>query len=190
MNSLLYFATSNVHKFREAQNFFHDLRIEIAHLNIRYLEVQHETLEEIAKFSAIEVSKAFTGLIFVEDSGIFVNQLNGFPGPYSSYVYATIGPNGILKLLEGSKDRSAYFQSVIALAQEGDLTAIFEGKVEGTISETLRGHYGFAFDVCFVPNGFKRTFAEMSLQEKNRISHRRHSLEKLGQYLSRYYPDG
>lgn len=152
---------------------------------MQYTEVQHDSLEEIAKFSAIEVSRAFSGTIFVEDSGLFVNFLKGFPGPYSSYAYSTIGPAGILKLLVGSKDRSAYFHSVIALAQEGELTAVFKGKVEGSITEALRGHYGFAFDVCFVPQGFKRTFAEMSLQEKNQLSHRRNSLEKLAQYLTR-----
>jgi len=181
---LLYFATSNNHKFREAKDYLHDLNIEIMHLDIQYPEVQHESLEIIAKFSAIEVSKAHKGLIFVEDSGLFIKQLNGFPGPYSSYVNTTIGPSGLLKLLNGEKFRAAYFQSVIAFAQEGELQSIFEGKIEGSISETLRGNFGFAFDVCFVPRGFEITFAEMSLQEKNKISHRRRSLEKFAQFLA------
>lgn len=181
----LYFATSNEHKFREAQAFLQTLKIDLKHLHIHYTEIQHETLEEIAKFGAIEVSKTYNGTIFVEDAGLFVNHLKGFPGPYSSYVYSTIGPAGLIKLLDGIKDRSAYFQSVIALAREGVLEAVFKGKAMGSIAETLRGHYGFAFDVCFVPQGFKKTFAEMSPQEKNRISHRRRSLEKLTHYLKR-----
>jgi XTP/dITP diphosphohydrolase len=85
--------------------------------------------------------------------------------------------------LSGEKSRSAFFQSIIAVAQAGELHSIFEGKIEGVISETLRGDYGFAFDVCFVPHGFKKTFAEMSFQEKNKISHRRRALEKFVQFL-------
>lgn len=181
----LYFATSNEHKFREAQTYLQTLNIDIKHINTHYTEIQHQNLAEIAKYGAIEVSKKYKGKIFVEDAGLFITHLKGFPGPYSSYVYSTIRPLGLLTLLKGVKDRSAYFESVIALARDGVLEAVFNGKIMGSISETLRGRLGFAFDVCFIPESFKKTFAELSLHEKNKISHRRGSLEKLALYLKR-----
>lgn len=184
MKPPLYFATSNEHKFREAQTFLQTLKIDIKHINTQYTEIQHQNLAEIAKFGAIEVSKKYKDNIFVEDAGLFVTHLKGFPGPFSSYVYSTIRPAGLLKLLDGVKDRSAYFQSVFALARDGVLKAVFDGKIMGSISKTLRGRLGFAFDVCFIPESFKKTFAEISLQEKNKISHRRRSLEKLAHYLN------
>ncbi|MFQ6124934.1 MAG: XTP/dITP diphosphatase [Candidatus Heimdallarchaeota archaeon] len=187
MKSPLYFVTSNEHKFREAQTFLQTLKIDIKHICTHYTEIQHQNLTKIAKYGAIEVSKKYKGKIFVEDAGLFVTHLNGFPGPYSNYAYLTIRPVGLLKLLDGVKDRSAYFQSVIALAREGVLEAVFDGKIMGSISETLRGHLGFAFDVCFIPEGFNKTFAEISLHEKNKISHRRRSLEKLAHYLNRFH---
>ncbi len=184
MKPPLYFATSNEHKFREAQAFLRTHKIDIKHIYTHYTEIQHQNLAEIAKFGAIEVSKKYKGKIFVEDAGLFVTHLKGFPGPYSSYVYSTLRPAGLLKLLDGVKDRSAYFQSVIALAQDGVLEAVFDDKIMGSISETQRGRFGFAFDVCFIPESFKKTFAEISLKEKNKISHRRRSLEKLARYLN------
>ncbi len=184
MYDLLLFATSNDHKYKEAKSFFQSINVNIEHLRIQYTEIQNDSLEIISKYSVIEVSNAYSGTIFVEDSGLFLETLNGFPGPYSSYVNSTIGPEGIINLLNGSKNRSAYFLSVIALAQNGKLTATFKGKVKGSISEELRGYNGFAFDVCFIPDEFQSTFAEMTLIEKNQISHRRKSMEKLAQHLN------
>ncbi len=114
----------------------------------------------------------------VEDSGLYIRALNGFPGPYSSYVYKTIGYFGILKLMEDVTDRGAHFKSVVAF-YDGNIYKIFIGTVYGEIINDARGYYGFGFDPIFKPEGSTRkTFAEMSLKEKCMYSHRAKSITK------------
>jgi XTP/dITP diphosphohydrolase len=122
--------------------------------------------------------------LIVEDSGLFIKSLNMFPGTLSSYVYRTIGIAGILKLMEGISNREAYFKSVIALVipEEGEVK-LFSGEVSGEISREPRGSGGFGFDPIFVPRGWDKTFAEMSIDEKNSVSHRATAFRSLAQWL-------
>ncbi|RLE72114.1 MAG: non-canonical purine NTP pyrophosphatase, RdgB/HAM1 family, partial [Thermoprotei archaeon] len=120
---------------------------------------------------------------FVEDAGLFVEALNGFPGPYSSYIYKTIGCEGILKLLEGVDNRKAYFLSVVALRAPGLGDVVFKGKVNGIIANEMRGEKGFGFDPIFIPDGCEKTFAEMNIEEKSRYSHRGKALRKMGKWI-------
>jgi len=123
-------------------------------------------------------------IFFVEDAGLFIRALNGFPGPYSSFVYKTIGIRGILKLLNDVSDRTAFFKSVIGLWCN-DHIEIFEGVVEGHITKEPRGAGGFGFDPIFIPKGCKKTFAEMSVDEKNLFSHRAKASEQMIGFLKR-----
>jgi XTP/dITP diphosphohydrolase len=121
--------------------------------------------------------------IFVEDAGIFVKALNGFPGPYSSYVYRTLGTKGILKLMSNIKSRGAYFQAIIAFSNPEEQPTCFIGRVKGKISLKERGTSGFGYDPIFEPSkGDGRTFAEMSTEEKNRLSHRAEALRKFAEW--------
>ena len=124
----------------------------------------------------------------VEDAGLFIEALKGFPGPYSSYVYKTLGVQGILKLMEGVKRREAYFLSAIAYAEPGLEPKVFLGKVEGFIVPEARGSKGFGFDPIFQPKGSEKTFAEMGVEEKNRFSHRAKALSALAEWLKRGKP--
>ena len=110
----------------------------------------------------------------MEDSGLFIDALNGFPGPYSSYVFRTLGNRGIVKLLDGMENRKAYFLSVVAYADGCEIRS-FTGKVKGNISREIRGGEGFGFDPVFEVSG--KTFGEVSIKEKNEISHRKHAFE-------------
>ena len=124
---------------------------------------------------------------FIEDAGFFVDDVcNGFPGVYSSYVMKTIGYNGILKILGDSTPRKAHFESVIAYLDEDENVHIFKGLNYGIVSFEARGNSGFGFDPIFVSNDTPvKTFAELELEEKNQISHRRRSLDKLVEFLKK-----
>ena len=180
----VFFITKNRGKLTEAKFILGKYGIEVIPLNIEKLEIQHEDIEIIAMYS-IKSIKGEKGPIFIEDDALYINALSGFPGPYASYVYKTLGLNGVLKLLEGVKDRSAHFKSVVALKKE-DMIHVFTGVVKGRISEDIRGKQGFGFDPIFIPEGYNITFAEMSLEEKCNISHRAKALKKLATWLKNH----
>ena len=180
-----YFVTSNVHKFQEARRVLSEYKIATAKLRIEAIEIQDDSLENIAKASARDAVKNCGFPIFVEDAGLFVKALNGFPGPYSSYVYRTVGTKGILKLMKNIKNRSAYFQSVIAFSSPEEQPTCFSGKIRGKISLQERGSAGFGFDPIFEPSkGNGRTFAEMTTTEKNQYSHRAEALRKFAEWYA------
>jgi XTP/dITP diphosphohydrolase len=179
------FATSNTNKFREVKSLFDQTSIQLKHLNttdIRILEIQSSNLEEIATFALKSCIQHFNiDLIFVEDSGIFIKELNNFPGPYSSYVLETIGLKGILTLMSDITDRKAFFQSSIAIKIRKEIK-MFSGVVEGQISTKISSS-GWGYDPIFIPesNGVY-TFGELGSQ-KLKISHRYQATVKLIDYL-------
>jgi len=179
MGRVAFFVTSNIHKFNEARLVLAEHRVATALLKVKKVEVQDDNIENIAKASALDAAKKYKLPIIVEDAGLFVEALNGFPGPYSSHVYRTIGTKGILKLMENVEKRDAYFQSVVAFCSPEELPKCFHGKVEGRISLEERGSSGFGFDPIFEPSASpNKTFAEMAMTEKNKYSHRAQALRK------------
>ncbi len=179
MGRVAFFVTSNIHKFNEARLVLAEHRVATALLKVKKVEVQDDNVENIAKASALDAVKKCKLPIIVEDAGLFVEALNGFPGPYSSHVYRTIGTKGILKLMENVEKRDAYFQSVVAFSSPEELPKCFHGKVEGKISLKERGSSGFGFDPIFEPSASpNKTFAEMAMTEKNKYSHRAQALRK------------
>lgn len=182
---LAFFVTGNIHKFNEARRVLAEYKVAVAMLKIGAVEIQDDNLENIAKASATDAVKKCGLPIFVEDAGLFIEALNGFPGPYSSYVYRTIGTKGILKLMENVDKREAYFQSVVAFSSLEEAPKCFQGKVKGKISMEKRGSSGFGFDPIFEPSsGHKRTFAEMTTTEKNEYSHRAEALKKFAEWYT------
>lgn len=188
-----FFVTTNIHKFNEARQVFAKHKIATAMLKIEALEIQHDNLEDIAKASAIDAVEKCGLPIIVEDAGLFIKYLNGFPGPYSSYVYRTIGNKGILKLMKNVHERDSYFQSIVAFySPEEKSPRCFHGKVEGKISREERGTGSFGFDPIFEPfrlntrKAGNKTFGEMTVKEKNQHSHRAQALEK----FVKWYEEG
>ena len=177
----LAFITSNPGKVEEAKRYFEPLGVEIYQLKMEYPEIQADTLEEVARFGVEWLGKRLDVPFFLDDSGLFIDALNGFPGVYSAYVYRTLGIDGILKLMKGVKNRNAHFRSVIAY-WDGEVH-LFTGRVDGEIINEKRGSGGFGFDSIFVPEGFTRTFAEMTTEEKNLISHRGRALKAFAEWL-------
>jgi XTP/dITP diphosphohydrolase len=163
--------TENPDKFREAKSILDFQGIKIRQLKRAKVEVQDSSLEKIARFAIKTAPASPPGLLLVEDSGLFINALGGFPGPFSSYVYKTIGLKGILGLMQG-KRRSAYFQSSIAVGSADLRPRIFTGIVRGSVSRKTAGTTGFGYDPIFVPEGFGETFGQTSQDFKNKNSHR------------------
>jgi XTP/dITP diphosphohydrolase len=153
-------------------------------LKLETIEIQSDDLETIAKTRVSDAVKKCGLHVIVEDAGLFIKALKGFPGPYASYVYKTIGNEGLLKLMENKIMRNAYFESVVAFYGPKEKEPLcFRGRVDGRISLEVRGDGGFGFDPVFIPNeGDGRTFAEMKITEKNVLSHRARALNNFAQW--------
>jgi len=177
----IYFITSNSGKVLEVKNKLTDVDIKVVQKNLGYPEIQTNSLEEVAMFGAEHVQKRFKLPFILEDAGLFIESLGGFPGVFSAYAYHTIGCNGILKLMKDKEgnNRKAVFRSIFAYAEPVRKPILFVGECHGTILDKMQGNNGFGYDPIFIPDGGNKTFAEMSTSEKNQISHRAKSLEKL-----------
>jgi XTP/dITP diphosphohydrolase len=128
------------------------------------------------------ISKGVRNFI-VDDTGLFIDSLKGFPGVWSAYAQKTIGNKGILKLMDGVEDRGAEFRCCIGCDIDGERIVVV-GVCRGYITESEKGTDGFGFDPIFSPDG-KLTFAEMSIEDKNLISHRGKAVRLLIQQLKK-----
>ena len=164
--------TGNKNKAAEVAAFFHGIT-EVSHISFECIEPQSEDIAEIARAKAEQAYAALKIPLIVDDTGFFIEALSGFPGPYAAYVQDTLGNAGILHLMEGVKDRCAYFATSIAYVDETGIRT-FEGRVEGEITDAPRGTDGFGYDPIFSVLG--RTLAEMDMHEKNTLSHRARAL--------------
>jgi XTP/dITP diphosphohydrolase len=187
----LIFATQNQNKLQEIKSMLpQNLQIKsLQDLNYHEeLPETHETLHENALEKANFVAQLFKTNCFAEDTGLEVEVLNNAPGVYSAR-YAgehknhTDNINLLLKNLKGKNNRAARFRTVIALILNGK-EYIFEGTVEGYIIEEPKGSKGFGYDPVFVANNYTETFAQISIEEKNNISHRAKAFNKLKTFLN------
>lgn len=175
------FVTGNPHKVRETIDIMAPLGITIEQNNCGYPELQEDTLPAIASFGAKWASNKLDSEVMVDDSGIFIDALSGFPGPYSAYVAKTLGNERILKLLEGETNRRAKLKCSIGYCRPNEEPVVFSGEVEGEITQKIRGNLGFGYDPIFEVDGV--TFGEMADEEKNRISHRYMALSRFAKWL-------
>jgi len=186
---IVFFATNNVNKFNEARGVLAVYKIAVGMLRIKALEIQSDNLEEIAETSVVDSFQRCNLPLIVEDAGLFIETLNGFPGPYSAYVYKTIGNTGLLKLMENLKNRKAKFHSLIAYCSTELKTPIcFKGEAVGKITEEEgrnNTNSGFGFDPIFKPAKNNKTFAEMTVKEKNKYSHRAQALRKFAKWYQK-----
>jgi XTP/dITP diphosphohydrolase len=182
---VIFFATGNIHKFNEARVVLSQHGLAAGMLRLKGIEIQSDNLAEIAASSALQAYRNCHLPIIVEDAGLFVDALKGFPGPYAAHVFKTIGNAGLLKLMKGAKDRKATFRSAIAYCNsETDDVFCFEGEAVGEITlqeRVTNKKYAFGFDPIFQPEGSNKTFAEMDIIEKNCFSHRAKALHRFAQ---------
>lgn len=177
MLSSIFFASSNKNKYAEANHIASNFGLKLEFLKSNLQEIQANDLEEIAKYKVRQAFSFCSKPVIVEDDGLFIKSLNGFPGPYSSFVFDSIGNKGILKLI--SSERDASFRSVIAYCERKDDVHIFSSDVKGTISKKEQGER-WGFDPIFIPSGKKQTYSQLA--EKNQISHRYMALKKFANW--------
>jgi len=187
---VVFFATGNINKFNEARSILSQHGIAVGMLRLKGDEIQSDSLKDIAQTSVENAYRRCRLPIFVEDAGLFIDALSGFPGPYAAYVYKTIHNSGILKLMENISDRHAKFQSVIAYCDDQTpcQPECFDGKSEGQITPSERkeqGKSGFGFDPIFQPEGSTKTFAEMTIEEKNSYSHRAMAIRNFAEWYKK-----
>jgi len=175
----LWFVTQNAHKYQEARRTLDPFGIRIRKLAYPKTEIQSVDLGDIAKFAAEEAAEKYNRTVVVEDSGLFVKALNGFPGPYSSYVHATIGVEGLVCLMSQKLRREAYFQASLVVASTSGTSQEFSGRAYGTILHKPAGKQGFGFDPIFIPKDTRKTFAQGGSEFKDRYSHRAIAFRKL-----------
>lgn len=187
----LCFATNNIHKLEEIKESI-DGRVRLLTLSeigcFEELPETRPTLEGNSLQKAEYVFDKYKVACFADDTGLEVEALNGEPGVISArYAGAQRNSNDnidlLLKKLHNIADRHARFRTVIALVGLNEHPITFEGIVNGTIIEERRGTSGFGYDPVFIPEGYDKTFAEMTLNEKSQISHRAMALKKLHVFL-------
>jgi len=177
MSSSIFFMSSNKNKFHEAKNVMSKFGLRLKFFKFNLEEIQADSIEEIAKHKVTQAFSICSKPVMVEDDGLFIKSLKGFPGPYSSFVFNTIGNKGILRLL--SRQRTATFRSVIAYCENEENIHIFDGAVNGKISNKEIGSR-WGFDPIFIPDGKNKTFSQ--LHEKNQVSHRYIALKKFANW--------
>jgi XTP/dITP diphosphohydrolase len=186
----LVFASGNEHKIKEIKSLLGNsfTLLSLSDININEDIPEEEPLIEGNALSKARYIHTVTGLnVFADDTGLEVDALNGLPGVHSARFAgenkdSSANIEKVQSLLGNNVNRKARFRTVIALILENK-EYLFEGIVEGKIISEKRGVKGFGYDPVFVPDGKNRTFAEMELHEKNKISHRARAFEKLKEFL-------
>ncbi|MFV0150152.1 RdgB/HAM1 family non-canonical purine NTP pyrophosphatase [Empedobacter falsenii] len=186
----LIFATHNNNKVKEVTKMlpsYLSMKSLTAIDFFEEIEETGETFEENALLKAKTIFNKTGKNVFADDSGLVIESLDGAPGVYSAR-YAGTGKDEdniakALKELDGKTNRKAYFISIFCLILNGK-EYFFEGRVNGTIATEIRGDNGFGYDPIFIPDGFSKSFAQMTPEEKNAISHRGKAIGKLNNFLT------
>ncbi len=175
------FVTTNQHKVKEAQELLKKYTITNVDLQLPELQAPQEEIV-IAKASAacLELNKP----VVVDDTGFYINALGGMPGQYGAHFIKALGTEKIGKIASIFDDKTVTFKTCVAYAEPGNKPLVFVGEVTGKILDKPRGgNHGFGYDLLFVPDGHTRTYAEMTTEEKNKISQRQQAFLKLADYL-------
>ena len=174
--------TGNINKLISAKQFLEPHGIIVENIKMDTTEIQSNSIEEIASFSAKEASNILKCDVLKNDTGFFIEALNGFPGPYTHDVMNCIGTNGILKLLKGIKNRNAYYKEAFAYCEYGCEPVIFTSITKGTIAYRKSGKYGMKIDPIFIPEGKTKTMAHYNDQERFKLWNT-DAYDKLAEYL-------
>jgi len=191
MNNIC-FVTGNKNKLREVQKLllsYNLLSLEDLDFSDDILETE-DTIEGNAFLKADHIHKKFGVSCFSDDTGLFIESLDGQPGVMSAR-FAGSNCNSednislVLEMLSGIENRKAFFRTVICLIVNGKVN-YFHGEVKGQISKEKAGDKGFGYDPIFIPDGFDKTFSEFTLDKKNELSHRALAVNKLVNFLNGY----
>ncbi|MFZ6015630.1 MAG: non-canonical purine NTP pyrophosphatase [Patescibacteria group bacterium] len=178
MQGTIYFITGNANKFREIKSMLPDVK----QLDLDLPEIQELDAEEIVKAKLLEAKKRKKGSFIIEDTSLYIKSLKGLPGPLIKWFLQSLGNNGLADLAMKHGNRSATAKTIVGYCGADGRIMFFSGVVHGKIVKP-RGKTSFGWDPIFLPNGYKKTFAELDADIKNKISMRRKAINKLIKYL-------
>lgn len=172
------FITGNEGKFREAKLIIP----EAEQLDIDLTEIQETDARKIIEAKLLEAKKYQQGRFVVDDVSFYLDATPGLPGPLIKWFIKTIGDNGLYEIAKNFNNYGATVKLLVGYLDNNGKIQYFEGAIKGTVVQP-RGENGFGWDKIFQPEGYTKTFGEMTIEEKNKISHRRIALDKLANYL-------
>jgi len=181
-NKEILFITGNDNKVEEVRAI---TGLNVAAKNLEILEIQALDVEKVARAKALAAFQKTRRPVMVDDTGMNIEAIGGLPGAFVSWFLDTLKPDGILDLLAKKKNRNASVSTCIAYADKSGVF-VFAGTVYGKISLSLRGDNGFGYDPIFIPKNSKKTYAEMTADEKNKISMRKIALLKFKKFMSEH----
>lgn len=178
------FVTTNKHKFKEARDILKSYPVKLSRLDMDYEENHDENIEEIARGAAKKLADKLNKPIVLEDTGLFFEAYNNFPGAFPKFVINSIGFKGIFKLLDG-ESRKAYFKTAVAFCEPNSEPILFEGIMKGKITDKIhnKNKDEMPYDKIFIPRGKTKTISGMTLEEKNSFSQRAKAFKKFGEYV-------
>ena len=168
MKKIVY-VTGNKAKIDSARMYLEPLGIEVDQVKMDVIEIQADTTEEIAAYSAKYASDLLKCDVLKNDSGLYIEALNGFPGPYTHYVEDTLGEDKVLKLLENENNRKAEFIEVYAYCKYGSEPVLFKSVTKGIIDYKKSGEYGWSWDFIFIPEGTDKTLGCFKDEERYKL---------------------
>lgn len=170
--------TGNKNKLKEFQSIIDEnyKGIILKSEKIDLEEIQSLSLEDICEYKAKKAYEILKKPIIVEDTGFFLDELKGLPGPFIKFFQEKLGEGALIKLLGNSQNRQGYSKTVICF-YDGEKMIFSEGRVDGIIGQEISKGEGFGFDFCFIPSGYDKTFSELGEDIKNKISHRKFAIK-------------
>jgi XTP/dITP diphosphohydrolase len=165
MKKLTYF-TGNWAKILSAKQILEPRGIEVDNVKMSTTEIQADTVEEVSMYSAKEACEKLNCAALKNDTGLYVEALGGFPGPYTHYVDEKLGEDGLLKLLENEENRNACFIEAFAYCEPGKEPIVFKSITKGTLAKEKSGTYGWSWDFIFIPEGYDKTLGNFPDEER------------------------
>lgn len=180
------FITTNKHKFQEVEKILREFPVQLEHINMEYDENHDDGIEEIAKSAAKKLADELNRKVILEDTGLFFEAYNNFPGALPKFVFNSIGFKGIFKLLEG-ESRDAQFKTVAAFCEPGQQSVLFVGTMKGIIANTVHNQDAdvMPYDKIFIPEGKTKPISTMTTDEKNKFSQRAEAFLKFGNFIKK-----
>ncbi len=182
----LFLATTNKHKAEEISKLMPKEKVLVKTVKIKLIEPDFESLEEIASYKAKQAYKKTKKPVIAEDTGVYFEGYRNFPGPYAKRIFESIGFKGLTTLIKIAKTKKAYFKTTIAYC-DGKTTKTFSGKLEGTLLEKPRSikKDRLPYEKIFLPKRQNKALVDLSIEEKNKISHRAKAVRELLKWLEK-----
>jgi len=180
--------TSNLNKVREFKAVL-EPEVRVQHIKLEYPELRSDEPEEIVKLAAKQLADSLCRTVVVEDSGLFIRALSGFPGTSTKYIFNRIGNEGILRIMKNIKDRTCHYKSAIGYCEHGKKPVSFSGVEEGRMAQKVRGKFGWGQDRIFMPKESRMTYGELRNPKRKDAEKyvvnifRRKAIEKLKDFL-------